>query len=69
MEDEEHEQLGYWNQFLKACEEDIYLKLSVCGMVVFGILCALIVVCWFRYEATISAMFDSKSGWSFVHHF
>ena len=76
MEDdkvEQHEQLDFFNFNLtvlaQAWEEDIYLRLSAYGMMVFCVLCALIVVCWFRYEATISDMIDTKSGWSFAHHY
>ena len=59
-----NEEQGYWEQFLEAWREDVYLRLSIYGMVLFAALCVINVLCWLRYGATISAMFDSKSGWS-----
>ena len=44
----------------------MYLRLSIYGMVLFAALCVINVLCWLRYGATISAMFDSKSGWSLI---
>lgn len=60
------EQGSYWEQFLQAWREDVYLRLSIYGMVLFAALCVINVLCWLRYGATISAMFDSKSGWSLI---
>ena len=58
------EEQGYWEQFLQTWREDIYLRLSAYGMVIFVVLSVAIVICWFRYAPTISKVFDSKSGWS-----
>ena len=51
----------FWERFLHALNEDLYLRLSVYGVVVLFVLCVLIVLSWSRYGTTISAMFDSKS--------
>ena len=55
-----------WKQFLEAWNEDIYLQLSVYGMVVFVVLCVFIVLCWSHYGAAISSVVDPKSGWSLL---
>lgn len=60
-----NEEQGYWEQFLQAWRDDVYLRLSIYGTVLFAALCVINVLCWLRYGATISAMFDSKSRWSF----
>ena len=55
-----------WKQFLQAWNEDIYLQLSVYGMVVFVVLCVFIVLCWSHYGAAVSSVVDPKSGWSLL---
>ena len=55
-----------WDQFLQAWSEDVYLRLSIYGLVLFAVLCVINFLCWYSYGPTISTMFDSKSGWSFI---
>lgn len=60
------DEIDRWEQFLQAWKEDIYLQLSVYGIVVFVVLCVFIVLCWSHYGAAVSSVIDPKSGWSLI---